>query len=232
MSALRWSHRALREGDIEHGWLLDDDRGLYGYRRVAGAAEAVVVLNRGDSDVELELDLVDPFGEGRVVGPGEARVFATPGDTIAVPEVWREGGTLRWTPVFEDTDGGREVALAYEVLVAGEVFARVEPPRFGGPLALEVEAEDVAVRAVGVWGPGGAKALGGVQPEPDAAVSDAAVSDAAVPPPQDAGRIAAPDSGSQISATASDGCGQVPVGWSWPFLLAIRRRWRGRSTVR
>ena len=246
LAALRWSHPALVRGDIEHGWLLDDARGVYGFRRSLGEAEAVVVLNRGAEDVELQVELVDPFAPGRVVAAGGARVFATPGDTIAAPaEVSADAvgdGTITWTPVRTDTHGEREVALAYEVLLDGEVHARVEPPAFGGPLTARVEvAGEVAVRAVGVWGPGAATPLGGVAPEVDAgAVADAGTPglDGALPPPQDAGRVAAADAGHDVEIDGGrEGCGQAPSSgdpgwWALVFAGARRRRYHRRAEGR
>ncbi len=240
VAALRWSHPALRHGDVEHGVVVDNWRGLYAFRRRVGDAEALVYLSRSDFAEEVDPGaLVDPFDEGVTVPAGGARVFATPGDTIAAPTGLRfEDGLLRWDPVRTDTDGGREVALRYEVEVDGEPFARVEPPLFGGPLEAHANVEGSwSVRAVGVWGPGEAATIGRDDPDlPDAAPTPDAGPDAPhATPPQDAGRVTAPDA--EVAADSNnggDGCGQVPATalWWWPLLAAIGRRSRGRARAR
>ncbi len=226
LSALRWSHAALREGDIEHGWAVDDASGLYGFRRTAGEATAVVLLNRGASAAEVGRELppgvVDPFAGTPSVPGGGWRVFATPGDTIAAPVVEHDGGVLRWAPVREDTDGGREVALAYEIARDGAPFATVEPPPFGGPLEVALDGPArYGVRAVGVWG-AGPEVVVDLRAEADAGPPPRR--DGGPPPPQDAGRFTTSSEPPAPEPTAG-GCRQVPwpCAWWWLALVGCRR---------
>ena len=239
MAALRWSHRALREGDVEHGVVVDDARGLYAFRRRAGDAEALVFLSRSDAPVEVDPgDLVDPFDDGATVPPGGALVFLTPGDRIAAPELRPAGGLLTWGPA-RDTDGGHEVALWYEVSERGGPFERREPPLFGEAFGVAFDPlhADIRVRAVGVWGASeeARYRVGDEVIDVDGA-GDPPSLDAGVPPPQDAGRVAAPDASAPADTDGDEGgCGQLPAPatwWWWLLPTPIGRRSRGRASGR
>jgi glycosidase len=49
MASLRWSYRALQDGDVQHGLVIDDANKLYGYARTNGSQTALVALNRDGS---------------------------------------------------------------------------------------------------------------------------------------------------------------------------------------
>jgi len=50
MASIRWSYRALQDGDVQHGLVIDDVRKLYGFARTNGEQTALIVLNRsGDT---------------------------------------------------------------------------------------------------------------------------------------------------------------------------------------
>lgn len=48
MASIRHSYRALQDGDVQHGILIDDVNKLYGFARTNGSQTALIVLNRGD----------------------------------------------------------------------------------------------------------------------------------------------------------------------------------------
>ena len=49
MASVRWSYRALQDGDVQHGLVIDDANKLYGYARTNGSQTALVALNRDNS---------------------------------------------------------------------------------------------------------------------------------------------------------------------------------------
>ncbi|CAG0933502.1 Amylopullulanase [Thermoflexales bacterium] len=46
MASLRWSYRALQDGDVQHGLIIDDGSRLYGFARTTGSQTALIALNR------------------------------------------------------------------------------------------------------------------------------------------------------------------------------------------
>ncbi len=49
MSSIRHSYRALQDGDVQHGLIVDDAAKLYGFGRTNGAQTALIALNRDSS---------------------------------------------------------------------------------------------------------------------------------------------------------------------------------------
>jgi glycosidase len=49
MASIRHSYRALQDGDVQHGLVIDDANKLYGFARTNGSQTALVLLNRGNS---------------------------------------------------------------------------------------------------------------------------------------------------------------------------------------
>ncbi|MFZ5879255.1 MAG: C25 family cysteine peptidase [Chloroflexota bacterium] len=52
MASIRHSYRALQDGDVQHGIVIDDANKLYGFARTNGSQTALIVLNR-DEDPHL-----------------------------------------------------------------------------------------------------------------------------------------------------------------------------------
>jgi glycosidase len=46
MASIRHSYRALQDGDVRHGLIIDDQKKLYGFARVTGDQTALIALNR------------------------------------------------------------------------------------------------------------------------------------------------------------------------------------------
>ena len=46
MASIRWSYRALQDGDVQHGLIIDDANQLYGFARTTGSQTALIALNR------------------------------------------------------------------------------------------------------------------------------------------------------------------------------------------
>jgi len=49
MSSIRWSYRALQDGAVQHGLIIDDANQLYGFARTTGSQTALIALNRSSS---------------------------------------------------------------------------------------------------------------------------------------------------------------------------------------
>jgi glycosidase len=49
MASIRWSYRALQDGDVQHGLIIDDVNKLYGFARTTGSQTALIALNRDSS---------------------------------------------------------------------------------------------------------------------------------------------------------------------------------------
>ncbi|GAB4123366.1 MAG: hypothetical protein Fur005_37230 [Roseiflexaceae bacterium] len=47
MASIRQSYRALQDGDVQHGLVVNDAQQLYGYARTNGTQTALILLNRG-----------------------------------------------------------------------------------------------------------------------------------------------------------------------------------------
>lgn len=145
MASIRHSYRALQDGDVLHGIVLDDANKLYGFARIGGSQTALIVLNRSNANHPATLSglngapynlpngaiLVDALNGGAyTVSGGQVTLTVNSNwgvvlleqaeiDTPAAPQVTiaRSGSNvvLAWPPVTADTAGGRELTLAYEV---------------------------------------------------------------------------------------------------------------------
>ena len=49
LAGIRWSYRALQDGDVQHGLIIDDANKVYGFARTNGAQTALIALNRDGS---------------------------------------------------------------------------------------------------------------------------------------------------------------------------------------
>lgn len=49
MASIRWSYRALQDGAVQHGLIIDDANQLYGFARTTGTQTALIALNRSGS---------------------------------------------------------------------------------------------------------------------------------------------------------------------------------------
>jgi hypothetical protein len=49
MASIRLSYRALQDGDVQHGLIVDDANKLYGFARTNGAQTALIALNRDNA---------------------------------------------------------------------------------------------------------------------------------------------------------------------------------------
>ncbi len=220
LASLRWALADLRSGEVEHGVVIDDARGLYGYRRGA----LTVVLSRGERDAELTVDAPGEAAVEALTGAvlavvgGRVRVTVPAGGAVVVvdpaaadvpvgPPVTVAGDVLRWLPVARDIRGGREVAVRYRVRDAtGEVVGEVPPSWVGpttvGPLA-PGDYTVTALNALGVEsGPADVRVEGeGDDAGVDAALADAGADAAADTAPEDA-RALAPDAAPPRDAQA------------------------------
>lgn len=143
IGALRWAasvrqgYRALQDGEIDHGAILDDARGLYGFWRRATSGDALVLLNRGAATTARVVTalpegatLLDAArGVSYLVRDGAVEVEVPPGATLLLeprgrdvpvaPVVSREDSAgmarLSWDPVYQDEAGAPELAIAYEI---------------------------------------------------------------------------------------------------------------------
>jgi len=213
LSSLRLGHRVLQDGEIIHGILLDDERGLYGFARHQGERLALILFNRGEEEAQVQLDLRGrglPEEAGFFDGLSGASYSLQAGLLeCSIPE---EGALLllrpeeserpkapvllsvdeeldvlrlRWAPVLEDEGGGREAILAYEILQGEEVLSRIEPPLFGGTLEarLPLDGGPYRVRALSA---AAVSALSSALPLERVLDPDARLE---TPRPQDAGRL-------------------------------------------
>ena len=145
MASLRWSYRALQDGDVQHGLIVDDANKLYGYARTNGTQTALIALNRDNSahnatfvglnaapyNLPNGTTLVDALsGNTYTVSGGAVTVAVSSNwgavlleqsgiETPAAPsELAIDSGTdpeLTWTGVTQDTAAGRELATRYTV---------------------------------------------------------------------------------------------------------------------
>ncbi len=145
MASIRHAIRALQDGDVIHGLIIDDANRLYGFARIWGSQTVVVLLNRDTVTHTITLSNVDtspigwtngtvlqevlsgvtiPVSDGQVtilVPPEWGAVVLQPeqADTPAAPTVVADsqpdGVALRWHPIRRDTQGGVEVVTVYEI---------------------------------------------------------------------------------------------------------------------
>lgn len=151
MASIRHAVRALQDGDVLHGLIIDDANRLYGFARIWGSQAVVVLLNRDTVTHTITLSGVDtspigwtngtvlqevlsgvtiPVSNGQVtipVPPEWGAVVLQPeqADTPAAPTVLADpqsdGVALRWRPIRQDTQGGAEVVTRYEVFQSPSV---------------------------------------------------------------------------------------------------------------
>ncbi|HEU4329214.1 MAG TPA: alpha-amylase family glycosyl hydrolase [Roseiflexaceae bacterium] len=93
MASVRHSYRALQDGDVQHGLIIDDANKLYGFARTNGSQTALIALNRDDVAHSATFSglnaapynlpdgtvLIDAVGGGTVtVAGGQATVNVNP----------------------------------------------------------------------------------------------------------------------------------------------------------
>ena len=144
MASLRHAYRALQDGDVQHGMVIDDAKQLYGFGRTWEYQTALVLLNRSGSVQTGTFSGLNaaPFnlndgtalrdalsGTTYVVSGGAVTVSVTPAwgavltlpvvDTpvTPAPQAAAPGAdvTLSWPMVTSDTAGGVEVITRYEI---------------------------------------------------------------------------------------------------------------------
>ncbi|MEN9933780.1 MAG: hypothetical protein RLZZ387_359 [Chloroflexota bacterium] len=162
MASVRHSYRALQDGDVQHGLVIDDARQLYGFARTNAQQTALVLLNRGSStqsatfsglgsapynlpDGTPLLDVIS--GNTYTVSGGAVTVSVTPTwgavlleqselETPAAPSVTAAASgndvVLTWPMITRDSAGQPEVVTRYEVYRDGVLLDTVANPIFGG----------------------------------------------------------------------------------------------------
>jgi glycosidase len=144
MASLRHAYRALQDGDVQHGMVIDDAKQLYGYGRTWEYQTALVLLNRSGSaqsgtftglnaapfNLSEGTPLVDALsGTTYFVSGGAVTVSVNPtwGAVLTLPfadtpvspasKAGAPGAdvTLSWPIVTSDTAGGVEVITRYEI---------------------------------------------------------------------------------------------------------------------
>lgn len=144
MASIYHSYRALQDGDVQHGLLVDDANKLYGFARTNGSQTALIVLNRDNSAHPATLSglnaspynlpdgtvLVDALNGGTVtVSGGSVNITVNSNwgvvlleqnkiDTPQLPNGYTQpvaSANVVFTPVFTDTTGGYELVTAYDI---------------------------------------------------------------------------------------------------------------------
>ncbi len=91
---IRAVYPALRTGDIAHGAILDDAKGIYGYRRWDGTFKLLIGLNNSGSAQTLSFPTSGYLADGtRVTDLWNGGQYAVSGSRVAVP-VPATGGTI------------------------------------------------------------------------------------------------------------------------------------------
>ncbi|GAB4526633.1 MAG: hypothetical protein Fur0018_11940 [Anaerolineales bacterium] len=144
MASIYHSYRALQDGDVQHGIVLDDANKLYGFARTNGSQAALIVLNRDTSAHTTSITglntapynlsdgtvLVDALNGGTytVIG-GAVNVTVNSNwgvvlleqqkiDTPQLPAGYTQpvaSANIVFSPVFTDTTGGYELVSAYHL---------------------------------------------------------------------------------------------------------------------
>ena len=98
MASIRWSYRALQDGDVQHGLVIDDTNQLYGYARTNGSQTALIALNRSSSahDVTFTGLNASPYN----LPDGTQLVNAVTGDLTTVYTVSGGAVTISVTPTW------------------------------------------------------------------------------------------------------------------------------------
>jgi glycosidase len=145
MASIRHSYRALQDGDVQHGLVINDAQGLYGFARTNGQQTALVLLNRSGAaqtgtfsglnaapynlpDGTVLVDVIS--GATYSVTNGSVAVNVTPTwgavlleqnkiETPAAPSLSASASgndvRLSWPMTTSDSAGGLEVVTRYEV---------------------------------------------------------------------------------------------------------------------
>ena len=82
MASIRHAYRALQDGDVQHGLIVDDTNKLYGFARTSAAGTALVGLNRNTASRTLTFGNLN--GAPYNLGNGIVLVDALNGGTYAV----------------------------------------------------------------------------------------------------------------------------------------------------
>lgn len=152
LASIRHSYRALQDGDVTHGIVINDANKLYGYARTNNDQTALIVLNRSNTNHPVTIGglngapyslpngtvLLDALNGGSyTVSGGQVSLTVNSNwgvilleaaelDTPAAPgvRIAKAGPdvVLSWPPVTTDTLGGRELATAYEVWRSAEPY--------------------------------------------------------------------------------------------------------------
>lgn len=98
MASIRWSYRALQDGDVQHGLVIDDANQLYGYARTNGSQTALIALNRDSSAHNITFSGLNsaPYN----LADGTQLVNALTGDLATVYTVSGGSVTVNVTPTW------------------------------------------------------------------------------------------------------------------------------------
>ena len=98
MASIRWSYRALQDGDVQHGLVIDDANQLYGYARTNGSQTALIALNRDSSAHNVTFSGLN--GAPYNLADGTQLVNALTGDLATVYTVSGGSVTVNVTPTW------------------------------------------------------------------------------------------------------------------------------------
>ena len=144
MASIYHSYRALQDGDVQHGIVLDDGNKLYGFARTNGSQTALIVLNRDNGSHTATISglnaspynlpdgtvLVDALNGGTYTVSGGAVTLTVNSnwgavlleqskiDTPQLPVGYTQpvnSANVIFSPVFTDTAGGYEMVTAYHI---------------------------------------------------------------------------------------------------------------------
>jgi glycosidase len=125
MASLRHSYRALQDGDVQHGLVIDDGRKLYGFARTTGTQTALVVLNRSNDAHTVGLS-------GLSAAP-----YNLPDGTVLVDAI---GGAS-----YTVSGGGVNVDVSSNWGAVLLEAAKIEAPAAPSSLALSASSADVVL---------------------------------------------------------------------------------------
>jgi hypothetical protein len=145
MASIRQGYRALQDGDVQHGLIIDDANKLYGFGRTNGSQTALIVLNRDNAGHTATFTGLNaaPYSlpDGTVlVDALTGSTYTVAGGSVSLTVAANWGAVLleqakidtpvaadlrialtdtdvvlSWSAVISDTAGGRELATSYEV---------------------------------------------------------------------------------------------------------------------
>ena len=98
MASIRWSYRALQDGDVQHGLVIDDANQVYGYARTNGSQTALIALNRSSAAHNVTFTGLNaaPYN----LADGAQLVNALTGDLSTVYTVSGGSVTISVTPTW------------------------------------------------------------------------------------------------------------------------------------